>query len=245
MRCPYCGSFNTRGRYRRHRRRNRRCRDCRRTFRSNFFPNSRRILVLLILVAAIGVSIYFIKPKEPVELEPLQEIPENTAALEWESHRLINLERTEAGVNPLQWDPRLAEIARDHSRDMAEHGFFSHDNLKGQDPEARGLLANYRCRKVLRGGHYSEGLGENILQGDIKQSANTLLRLQAWWNNQPVDALKHREQVTAQIGEAKTAVKNWMDSPGHRRNILTPKYDRAGIGVALTGGSYYMTQNFC
>lgn len=35
-----------------------------------------------------------------------------------------------------------------------------------------------------------------------------------------------------------------MASPGHRANILSPKYDSIGIGVVHRGDSYYATQNF-
>ena len=35
-----------------------------------------------------------------------------------------------------------------------------------------------------------------------------------------------------------------MASPGHRANILSPKYDSIGIGVIHRGDSYYATQNF-
>jgi uncharacterized protein YkwD len=35
-----------------------------------------------------------------------------------------------------------------------------------------------------------------------------------------------------------------MASPGHRANILSPKYDSIGIGVVRRGDRYYATQNF-
>jgi uncharacterized protein YkwD len=35
-----------------------------------------------------------------------------------------------------------------------------------------------------------------------------------------------------------------MSSPGHRANILNPKYTAVGIGVVRKGNSYYATQNF-
>jgi uncharacterized protein YkwD len=35
-----------------------------------------------------------------------------------------------------------------------------------------------------------------------------------------------------------------MTSPGHRANILNPKYTAVGIGVVHSGDSYYATQNF-
>jgi len=43
---------------------------------------------------------------------------------------------------------------------------------------------------------------------------------------------------------AKTAVEGWLKSPGHRANILSPYFDRSGIGVALNGTTAYATQVF-
>jgi uncharacterized protein YkwD len=43
---------------------------------------------------------------------------------------------------------------------------------------------------------------------------------------------------------AENAVKGWLDSPGHRANILSSDYDRSGIGVAINGGYTYATQVF-
>ncbi|MGE5557343.1 MAG: CAP domain-containing protein [Bacillota bacterium] len=44
---------------------------------------------------------------------------------------------------------------------------------------------------------------------------------------------------------AVSAMRNWMKSPGHRRNILNPRYKRIGIGV-IRGGPFekMMTQHF-
>jgi len=43
---------------------------------------------------------------------------------------------------------------------------------------------------------------------------------------------------------AKEAVEGWMASEGHRANILSPDYDRSGIGVVVNGGNAYATQVF-
>lgn len=40
------------------------------------------------------------------------------------------------------------------------------------------------------------------------------------------------------------AVKGWMDSPGHRANILRSEYAETGIGVWREGNTYYITQLF-
>lgn len=39
---------------------------------------------------------------------------------------LLNADRRKFHVPPLIWDAKLAEIARDHSADMRDHGFFGH-----------------------------------------------------------------------------------------------------------------------
>jgi uncharacterized protein YkwD len=40
------------------------------------------------------------------------------------------------------------------------------------------------------------------------------------------------------------AVKGWMNSPGHRENILRPVFTQTGIGVWREGNTYYITQLF-
>ncbi|HYM18025.1 MAG TPA: CAP domain-containing protein [Micropepsaceae bacterium] len=43
---------------------------------------------------------------------------------------------------------------------------------------------------------------------------------------------------------AKIAVDEWMKSEEHRENILSPDYDRSGIGVVVNGDYAYATQVF-
>jgi len=44
---------------------------------------------------------------------------------------------------------------------------------------------------------------------------------------------------------ASRAVQGWMNSPGHRKNILSPRFDQTGIGIARAAdGSTYITEDF-
>jgi uncharacterized protein YkwD len=43
---------------------------------------------------------------------------------------------------------------------------------------------------------------------------------------------------------APLAVQGWMDSPGHRENILRSVFTETGVGVWQTGNTYYFTQLF-
>ncbi|MUL39254.1 CAP domain-containing protein [Gloeocapsopsis dulcis] len=40
------------------------------------------------------------------------------------------------------------------------------------------------------------------------------------------------------------AVQGWMDSPGHRKNILRSVFAETGVGVWREGNQYYITQMF-
>ena len=73
----------------------------------------------------------------------------------------VNQERSERGIAPLKWDAELHAIARAHSQDMAEHDYFEHVNLSGQDPGDRARAAGYRCGNRS----WEWGIGENLYFG--------------------------------------------------------------------------------
>lgn len=50
---------------------------------------------------------------------------------------LVNREREEAGLPPLEWCASCAQVARFHSRDMYVQGYFSHVDIDGVDPFER------------------------------------------------------------------------------------------------------------
>jgi uncharacterized protein YkwD len=54
------------------------------------------------------------------------------------------------------------------------------------------------------------------------------------------------ENIAAGYPTPEAVLDGWMTSPGHRANILSPRYTEIGIGLAKTDGRYKMfwTQNF-
>ena len=63
----------------------------------------------------------------------------------------------------------------------------------------------------------------------------------------PFHSMSAAENVAMNQGiseVAKAAVNGWIDSPGHRKNLLS-KHDVCGIGVYRNfKGAYYLTQLF-
>lgn len=144
-----------------------------------------------------------------------------------------NEQRTKNGLSALTLDSRLASIAKSHSNDMANRNYFSHDTPEGLDPSARAMNVGYNCRKSLGGGYYTDGIAENIAQHWLYTSYMTKGVYTSYnWHSE--------ESLAREI------VIGWMNSAGHRENILTPTYDRIGIGIGISEDDKVLaTQNFC
>jgi uncharacterized protein YkwD len=156
------------------------------------------------------------------------------AALESRVHALINNQRQQNGLSTLSYDPFLADIARGHSWDMVSRNFFEHMNPDGLLARNRGDAAGYPCIRVVKGGSYN-GLSENLYQGN---------RYSQYYANDEGVIASYNWSSTDEIAER--AVTGWMNSPGHRQNILTPRYEIEGIGVAFSADNkIYITENFC
>ncbi|MBM4371047.1 MAG: CAP domain-containing protein [Deltaproteobacteria bacterium] len=147
------------------------------------------------------------------ELTPESTVPERLDpsrasfddGLEGRIVELINQERAAQGLQPVENEPRLAAAARQHSQEMNDLEYFSH-----QSPtEEYGTLS----RRLGKAGMKSWGwAGENI--------------------------------AMSTSAKAEDFVQMWMDSPGHRENILRPQFRYTGIGVYGDGERFYATQVF-
>jgi uncharacterized protein YkwD len=125
------------------------------------------------------------------------------ADLEQAATDAVNDARRERKLPALTSDPLLDGIARRHSCDMAERGFFQHTTPDG---------ASMADRLSQRGVRYLAA-AENLARIDGRD---------------PVPR----------------AVAGWLKSPGHRQNMLSPRFTTTGVGVCRKGRVVYFTQIF-
>ncbi|ELZ18687.1 CAP domain-containing protein [Natrinema limicola] len=152
------------------------------------------------------------------------------AAVERGIHEAVNDERTARGLNELAFDTELRDIAREHSRDMAERDYFSHTSPEGDTFADRYADAGYTCRVDGSDNTYYTG-GENIAQT---------------WYDTAVRTDGGTDTYTTETELANAIVTQWMNSSGHRENILASQWENEGIGIYMTDdGKVYATQNFC
>lgn len=162
--------------------------------------------------------------------------PFNNRTLEQQVHQQINVQRHKYGLPTLSSDPRLVIIARNHSIDMASNHFFSHYNPAGEDSSARAKRQGWNLRKQLDARTYASGVAENIFMSHLYDKIITTTR-----NGIPV---KRQYSWQSQHQIVDSIVQGWMHSPSHRDAILSPQYDRQGIGIAMTADEIFVTENF-
>jgi uncharacterized protein YkwD/uncharacterized membrane protein required for colicin V production len=150
-----------------------------------------------------SISLLTVRPEstERVTLSFRVGEPRIDADAEDQMLTLVNRARAENGLEPVNVDPTIRDVARSYSTTMFQQGYFAHIDQNGGNPFDR----------MRAGGAAFRAAGENLALAPTVQIAH--------------DGL--------------------MNSPGHRANILNPRYRRIGIGVA-DGGMHgkMFTQNF-
>jgi uncharacterized protein YkwD len=157
--------------------------------------------------------------------------PVSITDLQKEIHNQINQERLRLGMSALSWDDHLARIAEKHSRDMAEKNFFAHQSPEGFNFSHRYQEEGYTCSNQIGQRVYCGG--ENLLQTYVYDLVRTLKGQKFY-------------RYVSQSKIAENSVQLWMNSPSHRQNILSPNYQKQGLGIVISPeGKVYITENFC
>ena len=127
----------------------------------------------------------------------------------------INRDRAAAGVPLVSYEPRAALVGDLFCLDAAMTGAFGHWDLQGRAPYLRWVLA---------GGvdfHSQNSASYSFSSGSVDRPVVDLL-------------LEAHETMMAER----------PPKDGHRRTILDPTSTHVGIGLAVVGGEFRMTQEF-
>ena len=143
-------------------------------------------------------------------------------------HTMTNKQRTSRKLSALSRIGAIDSIAHRHSLDMSNRNYFEHVSPEGVTAWDRREHAGYDC----------SGFAENIFLQPAYISYSYTDKDDP--SSYTYSWIKDEKTVADKI------VTGWMNSPGHRKNILNPKYDRIGVGVVINADEkVYATQNFC
>lgn len=136
--------------------------------------------------------------------------------------------RRHRGLKVLSWSPELERAAWNHARRMAEKNFFSHDDpldRQRKTPDQRGKRAGIK----------NPYLAENIATtfGVQYNSGDPVYPLQGGAGGYSLTPRGEPLPNHSYLSLAKALVQQWMDSPGHRANILSTDALQLGTGLFL------------
>ena len=127
----------------------------------------------------------------------------------------INHDRASHGVPPVKYEPRASLVGDLYCLDLALSGAWGHWDLSGRAPYLRWALAGGVDYHAQNAATYA------ISPGVVTRPLQELL-------------LESHENMMAETPPA----------DGHRRTILDPNFTHVGIGVALVGGQFRMSEEF-
>jgi len=139
-------------------------------------------------------------------------------------------------VTPLGSQPRIDTLE-------IERRIFEEVNRVRRAEGLEGLAWNERLAQEARRHAQSMAAGKffahsDPVRGDLSERLNAS-HIQ-WWNCSENLFYERGHQDPVPI-----AVRNWLASPGHRRNILDKVMTETGVGVAVEGsGSVFIVQQF-
>ena len=125
-----------------------------------------------------------------------------------------------------------------NSNTSIENAILVHINEYRQKHGLRALKMDARISREARG--HSIDMAKHTMPFGHKYFLSRVNRLHSQIKNSGAGA----ENVAYNYKDAQDVVKNWLRSPGHKRNI-DGNYDLTGIGIARDGkGKLYFTQIF-
>jgi uncharacterized protein YkwD len=136
---------------------------------------------------------------------------------------LTNVARAENGLAPLTMDAALRSAAHDHSGDVGTYR-LTDETVNPAGPEEGHDAGNPHYNPFVDGKYHPDDRA--ALAGYPGQAGENIA-----WSNFP--SWTGREMI-----------EGWMNSPGHRANILEEGYVTAGMGLAIGSAGIVGTQMF-
>lgn len=99
--------------------------------------------------------------------------------------------------------------------------------------DLRSLGRRYSCRMASEGFFAHEAPGGDTVADRAEEAEITYMRIG-----------ENLARVTNAPAPAEFMMQGWMDSPGHRENILREGFEQIGIGVCRSGETIYARQVF-
>lgn len=138
-----------------------------------------------------------------------------------------NRRRKEMELPTLEYSPALEKAAIEHSKDMVELEFYSHTSPVSGRENPKKRLENYEISNAFTAENINIGFGIAYEGG---RPVYTPVQNKGQYFSYDLDGVPLPPQTYNSL--ARSVVDSWMNSVGHRKNILNTNLKYLGIGSA-------------
>lgn len=185
-------------------------------------------LILGIIIGCLvmaSFSMYLIE-KDVID-ESIQENKDkevNVDRVEYYVESLVNYRREQYNKNPLNHSRKLSDVSNYNTRLMLNNDYVSHTDINGDDPIDR--VKKYNIDKC-------SNYGENLIKTAYNKKINS-------------DRYNKPKYINEEDELARSIVNGWMNSTGHRKNILKNDWKYYGTDIGInSSGVVFVTQMYC
>lgn len=147
----------------------------------------------------------------------------------------LNAERAKKGLSRLKYNETVAKAAQSQAEWMARNQKMEHLRPGPKSLEEHKTCNEHPANRIINAGYFT---WDDLFVVETRTDGHVV-------NPRPDTDERVGEIIAkgANAGHPATQppqiVPGWMNSPGHRKTILTPQYEEFGVGCACIGNDTY------
>ena len=147
----------------------------------------------------------------------------------------INNERRQHGLQPCTYNKTLEKAAQAHAEWMARNQKMEHLQEAPQSLEEYRTCNEHPANRVANTGYFT---WDDLFRIETTPTG-AVVHPKPAANESVGEIIAKGANAGHPATQPPTLVPGWMNSPGHRKAILTPQYEEFGIGTACIGDDTY------
>jgi uncharacterized protein YkwD len=149
--------------------------------------------------------------------------------------RRLNVERMRHGLKPLTYDKTLEKAAQAHAEWMARNQKMEHLEESPRSLDEQRTCNEHPANRVVNAGYFR---WDDLFTVEARADGAVVHPTPAA-NGAVGEIIAKGANAGHPAMQPATIVPGWMNSPGHRKTILTPTFQEFGIGTACIGNDTY------
>ena len=147
----------------------------------------------------------------------------------------LNKERTQKRLKPLKYNKTLERSAQAHAEWMARNQRMEHLEEAPASLEEHKTCSQHPANRIINAGYFS---WDDLF---VVETGNNgyVVHPKPDTNDRVGEIIAKGANAGHPATQPPSIVPGWMNSPGHRKTILTPQYQEFGVGTACIGDDTY------